>query len=168
MTISVEKVVSLSYQLSEANPPHNFIEEAPETDPLVFIFGIGMMLPAFEAHLTNKKVGDTFDFSLIAEDAYGLTNPEDIIDLPIEQFYIDGKLAEDLLVEGSFVTFRDENGVPHRARVVEVKKEVVNVDFNHPMAGMDLHFKGKILNIRPATPSELDHGHVHGPGGVEH
>jgi FKBP-type peptidyl-prolyl cis-trans isomerase SlyD len=42
------------------------------------------------------------------------------------------------------------------------------MDFNHPLAGQDLHFSGSIVDIREATSDEIAHGHAHGPGGHEH
>jgi FKBP-type peptidyl-prolyl cis-trans isomerase SlyD len=42
------------------------------------------------------------------------------------------------------------------------------MDFNHPLAGVDLHFEVEVLEIREATKDELDHGHVHGEHGVHH
>jgi FKBP-type peptidyl-prolyl cis-trans isomerase SlyD len=42
------------------------------------------------------------------------------------------------------------------------------MDFNHPLAGKELHFEGEVLDVRSASQEELDHGHVHGPGGHHH
>jgi FKBP-type peptidyl-prolyl cis-trans isomerase SlyD len=55
-----------------------------------------------------------------------------------------------------------------QAKVVEVGDEMVTMDFNHPLAGMVMHFDGKIEDVRPATAEELSHGHVHGDGGHHH
>jgi FKBP-type peptidyl-prolyl cis-trans isomerase SlyD len=41
---------------------------------------------------------------------------------------------------------------------------MVQLNFNHPLAGKELQFDVKILELRPATVEELDHGHVHGEG----
>jgi FKBP-type peptidyl-prolyl cis-trans isomerase SlyD len=62
----------------------------------------------------------------------------------------------------------DENGYPLSGKIVEVLADSVMVDFNHPLAGMDLHFEGKILEVREATNEELAHGHVHGAHGHHH
>lgn len=42
------------------------------------------------------------------------------------------------------------------------------MDFNHPLAGKDLHFSGEILDVRDANDEEISHGHVHGEGGHHH
>jgi FKBP-type peptidyl-prolyl cis-trans isomerase SlyD len=53
-------------------------------------------------------------------------------------------------------------------KIVELDEENVKMDFNHPLAGTDLHFQGEILDIREATEDELAHGHVHGEHGHQH
>jgi len=62
----------------------------------------------------------------------------------------------------------DNEGNHMRGQVKEITTEIVKMDFNHPLAGTDLHFKGEILDLREATADELAHGHVHGPGGHHH
>jgi FKBP-type peptidyl-prolyl cis-trans isomerase SlyD len=52
--------------------------------------------------------------------------------------------------------------------VTKIGLENIDMDFNHPMAGKKLHFTGSISSVREATPDELSHGHVHGPGGHHH
>ena len=55
-----------------------------------------------------------------------------------------------------------------RLAVTKVEKETVTVDANHPLAGQTLHFEVEIAEVREATGEELQHGHVHGPGGHHH
>jgi FKBP-type peptidyl-prolyl cis-trans isomerase SlyD len=63
---------------------------------------------------------------------------------------------------------QDQNGNPMDGKVVEITDETVKMDFNHPLAGEALHFKGTVVEVRAASAEELDHGHVHGPGGHHH
>ena len=56
---------------------------------------------------------------------------------------------------------QDASGNHMNGIIVEVEKEHVRMDFNHPLAGNDLRFKGRILDIRQATEDEIHHGHVH-------
>ena len=72
-----------------------------------------------------------------------------------------------LALGASFYT-QDETGKPLVARVTQLEQDTVTVDFNHEHAGKTLAYHIKILNVRPAEPSELEHGHVHGKGGVDH
>jgi FKBP-type peptidyl-prolyl cis-trans isomerase SlyD len=52
--------------------------------------------------------------------------------------------------------------------VLKVDYMGVHLDFNSPLAGLDLQFEGKIVSIREAVPVEIEHGHVHGPDGHHH
>ena len=70
--------------------------------------------------------------------------------------------AEEILKLGASLT-------PEKLHeILEVNAEFVKMDFNHPLAGKDLHFEGDILEVREATADEISHGHVHGPGGHHH
>ncbi|MEZ4774957.1 MAG: FKBP-type peptidyl-prolyl cis-trans isomerase [Bacteroidia bacterium] len=168
MTISPQKVVSITYQLRLDAADGEFVEEVNLEEPLVFLFGAGNMLPAFEDNLHGLGTGDAFNFSLKSVDAYGEMNEEAIIQLPKAAFMVDGVLAEDMLVLGNIVPMRDQDGNTLRGRITNLADDSVEMDFNHPLAGRDLFFKGEIVQIRQATKDEIDHGHVHGHGGVHH
>jgi len=62
----------------------------------------------------------------------------------------------------------DQEGNRMQGLVVEITDTFVKMDFNHPLAGKNLHFIGEVLEVRPASLEELSHGHVHGPGGHHH
>ena len=168
MDIQQNHVVSLHYRLREDDANGEFMEETFGSEPLSFIFGVGMMLPMFEENLENKSVGDAFDFILQPEDAYGEYQEEAVVELPIDTFRgMDGEIDREKLLEGTPVNMQDNDGRTYTGVIIEPKMESIVVDFNHPMSGRVLHFTGEILEVRPATPTELDHGHVH-PGGLEH
>ncbi|HOW30573.1 MAG TPA: FKBP-type peptidyl-prolyl cis-trans isomerase [Bacteroidales bacterium] len=168
MQIEKNTVVSLSYTLKNDNAEGPVIEVAKETDPLVFLYGAGNMLPRFEQNLSNLKKGDAFEFRLESTDAYGEHDPSAIIDLNIDIFKMDGKLDEEMLAIGNMIPMRDSEGHMLQGRVVSVSPTAVKMDFNHPMAGQNLHFTGSILDVRKATDEEISHGHVHGHGGHAH
>jgi len=168
MIIEKNKVVTLDYSLYEKEPGGQLIEETFGKDPLVFIFGIGMMIPAFEANLMGKATGEEFSFGIKSEQAYGPRAKEAVVEVPIENFAVDGKIDRDKLQVGVPLQVQDQKGHMHQGVIVKVGINTIMVDFNHPMAGVDLYFKGKIKSIREATQEELDHGHVHGPGGHHH
>ncbi|HLN52613.1 MAG TPA: peptidylprolyl isomerase [Lentimicrobium sp.] len=168
MTISQNKVVSLTYELRVDNNMGETVDSADASSPLMFIYGTGSMLPKFESNLKNLRVNDSFAFSLDPEDAYGQLIDEAIVDLPIEIFKIDGKIDEEMLVVGNYVPMQDNEGHPLEGKILEVNNEHVKMDFNHPLAGKTLHFTGKIVDLREATEDEINHGHVHGPHGHHH
>ncbi|MCB0560074.1 MAG: FKBP-type peptidyl-prolyl cis-trans isomerase [Lewinellaceae bacterium] len=168
MVIDKNKVVTLHYKLQEGSAEGNLIEETHGKDPLVFLYGIGQMIPEFERQLAGKKEGDTFSFGIQSSDAYGEHDSQAIVTIPKDSFVVDGELASDLLEVDKVIPMRDGEGNQLLGTVMEVREDEVLMDFNHPMAGVDLYFTGNIESIREATASELEHGHVHGAGGHQH
>ncbi len=168
MIIGKNKVVSVHYRLQESDPEGDLVEETFGSEPLVFLFGAGQLLPAFEENLAGKTVGDEVAFGIPSDEAYGLREMERVVDLPLDAFMVDGQLAEDMLVIGNTIPMSDSHGNRLTGVVLEINKDSVTIDFNHPMAGVDLYFTVKVDTIREATESELAHGHVHGPGGHDH
>jgi FKBP-type peptidyl-prolyl cis-trans isomerase SlyD len=165
MKIEPQKVVSLTYDLyvEDENGKEGLVESATEEQPLTFLFGAGQMLPRFEENLSTLSTGDNYDFRLSAEDAYGNYDEEAVADLPLSMF-----ANTDMPGIGSILPLQDNQGNRFQGKVVSIGEDSVIVDLNHPMAGQELHFNGKILNVRPATPEELSHGHAHGPDGHHH
>lgn len=168
MQIKNQTVVSLSYILKQDNAEGAVIEIAKDTEPLVFIYGIGQMIPKFEEYLLTLSAGDTFEFTLMSAEAYGEFEADAIIDLEKTIFMIDGEVDNEMLSIGNIIPMRDNHGNMLQGKVVSVSDDAVKMDFNHPMAGKNLHFTGKILDVREASQDELNHGHVHGEGGHHH
>ncbi len=161
MTITKDKVVTLTYQLRVDNKEGDVIETVEKEKPFVFLYGAGLMLPKFEENLNGLKAGDDFEFILKCEDAYGLATEEAVMDLPKNIFEVEGKIEDGLLAEGNVIPMQNQEGHKFNGVIVEVGEETVKMDFNHPLAGDDLHFKGNIIEIRDASKEEIDHGHVH-------
>jgi FKBP-type peptidyl-prolyl cis-trans isomerase SlyD len=161
MVIENNKVVALKYELRANAKDGELVEKVDNTSPLQFIYGAGSMLKDFESNLGGLKVGDNFDFSILADNAYGLVNEEMVVDLPKDIFVVDGKVDDSLLVLGNTVPMRDQQGNHLNGKIVEINDSTVKMDFNHPLAGENLFFTGEILDIREATETELSHGHLH-------
>ncbi|MCB0520505.1 MAG: peptidylprolyl isomerase [Saprospiraceae bacterium] len=168
MVIEKNKVVSLHYRLQEDDAQGNLVEETFGSSPLVFLFGAGQMLPAFERELQGKATGDEFSFSIESREAYGESDPSAIIEIPISAFEMDGGIPEGLLLPGKMIPMSDDKGNKLNGIVRELTEEGVVMDFNHPMAGQDLFFSILVQDVRAATQEEIEHGHVHGPGGHHH
>ena len=170
MPIAKNNVVFISYQLAfpDEDGQPDVVEIVDEKEPMVFIHGLSGLPEAFEKNLLGLNEGDTFDFSISAEDAYGNVDPNAIIQLPKYIFQAEGQSAEDILQIGNFIPMTDDQGNRMQGLVVSIEGETVTMDFNHPLAEKTLMFQGKILKIREATPEEIAHGHVHGEGGVHH
>jgi len=166
MKISANKFVSASYDLfvgGEDGTAPELMEKATIEQPLSFIFGTGMMLEAFEDKLVGLEVDSTFDFTLTAEDAYGEYDDEHVVEIPKSVFEIDGKIDETIIFENNTVPMMDQMGNRMNGTVVKVEAENVTMDFNHPLAGEDLHFIGKVLDVR--EPSEAEVKAFMGDGG---
>ena len=127
-----------------------------------FICGQGQTLEYFEMNLLDKNEGDKFDFSIPAAHAYGLVNEDMIVDLPQEIFK--DVEAEEMVV-GHVLPMMDSVGRRLQGKILSIGDEEVRIDFNHPLAGKDLFFKGEILGVRDATDEELEALHSHKCGG---
>jgi FKBP-type peptidyl-prolyl cis-trans isomerase SlyD len=169
-TVAQNSVVTLTYDLSvtDDNQEKVLVEQAESDEPMVFLFGHSGLPEEFENQLDGKNPGDSFSFSLTPEQAYGDYDAQAVVQIPKQVFEIDGKVDEQMLEVGNYLPMADNEGNHMQAKVVEVGDEMITMDFNHPLAGMVMHFDGKIEDVRPATAEELSHGHVHGDGGHQH
>lgn len=153
--IKTGKFVACTYELL-VGEEQELMEKATPEVPLTFVYGVGEMLPAFEAKLEGMEKGDKFDFTLSAEDAYGEYDDEHVIELGKDMFMVDGQFDEEIVTPGNVVPMMDAAGNRLNATVVEVKDDVVVLDFNHPLAGENLHFIGEVAEVREATEEELN------------
>jgi FKBP-type peptidyl-prolyl cis-trans isomerase SlyD len=167
MKVSQNKVVSLSYELRLNNSNGEVVESVDRNSPLTFIFGSGSLLPKFEDNLAGLQIGDSFDFNLISQDAYGDFDENSIIKVPLQAFQIDGKVDYELVKVGNKIPMQDNQGNRLTGVVKSFDAEAVMMDFNHPLAGQNLFFKGEVTDIRQATDDELTDGHLHNSGGCE-
>jgi FKBP-type peptidyl-prolyl cis-trans isomerase SlyD len=156
MTIAKDKMVSVTYELKLDGKDGDVFEKAGKDSPLIFLYGSGMMLPAFESGLSDKNVNDTFEITIAAANAYGEVNEEAIVDLPKNIFMVDGKIDEELITPGNSVPMMSTSGQRMEGLVVSVDENTVQMDFNHPLAGEDLFFTGEVLEVRDATSEELN------------
>jgi FKBP-type peptidyl-prolyl cis-trans isomerase SlyD len=167
MVISSNKVVSLAYELRVNSKDGEVIELVDRDSPLTFIFGNGSLLPKFEDNLAGLKIGDRFDFNLVSEDAYGTYDESSVINVPLHAFQIEGKVDYELVKVGNKIPMQDSDGHKLTGLIKTVDTDSVTMDFNHPLAGNHLFFKGEVTEIRQATEEELTHGHAHSEGSCE-
>jgi len=159
MQILKNTVVTLQYKVTDSDG--NLIDDGK--NPLVYLHGgYDGIFPAIEEALHGKSVGDTFQLKLQPEDAFGDYDEQLVMIEDISQF------PENIEVGMAFERVGDEGEDDMVYRITDIADGKVVVDGNHPLAGMALVFEGKIAGVRPATPEELSHGHVHGPGGHHH
>lgn len=167
MSDQKHSVISVNYNLYKDSAEGELIETTEGQQPLVYLSGMGQMIPEFEAQLDGLAVGAEFSFSIKADNAYGQRMEEAIIELPQDMFMQEGKLVEQIVVD-NILPLQSQDGQVHPGKILAINEKTITFDMNHLLAGQDLHFTGSILDVREATKEEVEHGHVHGPGGHEH
>jgi FKBP-type peptidyl-prolyl cis-trans isomerase SlyD len=160
MTIQDKKVVSFHYTLT--NQGGEQMETSTDKEPMIYLHGASNIIPGLEKAMTGKAAGDEFQVTIEPADAYGEKSEANIQRVSAKHFRNPAKLEP-----GRIVLLQTKQG-PVQVTVVKVGRFNVDVDANHPMAGQTLTFDVEVTSLRDATEEELAHGHVHGPGGVDH
>jgi FKBP-type peptidyl-prolyl cis-trans isomerase SlyD len=165
MIAEKNNVVSIVYELRSGSKEGEVVESLNNENPLTFLFGTGGLLPKFEENLSGLTNGDGFEFLLGSEDAYGPVVENAIVQVPQTVFKVEGKIDESMMKVGNTIPMMDAEGRRMNGKVIAIEGDAVKMDFNHPMAGNDLHFKGQVTDVRNATDEELTHGHIHDAAG---
>jgi FKBP-type peptidyl-prolyl cis-trans isomerase SlyD len=160
MKIEHNKVVSFHYALSEVGAEH--LEASAKTQPMTYLHGHGNILPALEQAMSGKQSGDTLQVTLSSAEAYGERREDAGQRIPIKHLLTKGKLRP-----GQRVMINTGNG-PRDVRIIKVGRFNVDVDTNHPLAGLSLSFEIEIVAVRDASAEEIAHGHVHDGGDHPH
>ena len=155
-------VVVMHYTLK--NDQGVVLDSSEGKDPLAFIQGVGNIITGLETQIEGKEAGDKVQAVVSPEDGYGERFEELVHVVPKSGFRGEG---DQQLTVGMQVQVETNNGVAIAA-VTNIEGENVTLDLNHPLAGETLHFDVEIVEVREATAEELEHGHAHGEGGVEH
>ncbi|WP_317931618.1 peptidylprolyl isomerase [Halioxenophilus sp. WMMB6] len=159
MTIEKDSVVQFHYSAKEGDTE---LESTYGDEPVLYLHGHDNLMPALEEALSGKSAGDDVSITLPPEQAYGERTEAEPRRVPIKHLVTKGKIKPGMIVQ-----VNTEHG-PMEAVVVKVGLKNIDIDTNHPYAGKTLTFEIKILDVRPATPEELAHGHAHGIGGHHH
>jgi len=165
MQIGKDKVVSFHYIVSEVDGAE--LESSHGSSPLVYLHGHNGMIKGIEAALEGKSVGDKIKVTLSPEEAYGERRDDAIQRVSVNHILRDNKKAKPKFRPGQIVHLNTEHGAMP-AVVIKAGLKMVDVDTNHPYAGKTLTYDMEVVNVRDAQPEELEHGHVHGDGGVHH
>lgn len=159
MTISKNSVVTIDYSVRDADG--NLLESS-EDEPLAFIHGMGVLVPGLETAMEGKGKDFELNTTLGPDEAFGRREEALVLEVSKNDF----ENPDDVEVG---LTFQAEIGEDIRfCTVTAVEGDQVVVDANHPFADMTLQFELKVKDVREASPEELEHGHVHGPGGHHH
>jgi FKBP-type peptidyl-prolyl cis-trans isomerase SlyD len=160
MQISTGKVVSIDYTLTDDDK--RTLDTSEGGDPLTYLHGVGQLIPGLERRLEGKAAGDQLSVTIPPAEGYGLRDEEKIQVVPRKAIQGVGQLEVGMQLQAS-------SGHGHQiVTIVKIEGDEISLDANHPLAGATLHFDVTVRAVREATPDELDHGHVHGPGGHHH
>ncbi len=157
-TVTVQKdvVVSMEYTLHVDNEE---IDSSQGQDPLQFLVGHGNIISGLEREMIGMKVGESKAVIIPPAEGYGEFDENAFMDVPREAFPTNVPVEE-----GTELTVRDDAGQPRYARIDTVDGDMVTLNFNHPLAGDELHFNVKVVGLREPSSEELEHGHVHQDG----
>lgn len=159
-TVQNDIVVLMEYSL-RVNEEE--IDSSKGQPPLEFLAGHGNIISGLEREMIGMKVGESKDVVIAPAEGYGEFDDQAYMDVPRSAF------PQDMPVEeGLELSVRDDAGQARYARVDGIEGEIVTLNFNHPLAGDELHFNIKVVGLREPTGEELEHGHVHQAGGHSH
>ena len=161
LTVDNDMVVTVDYILTLDDGAE--VENTRKGLAMRFLAGHDEILPALEDALFGLAVGDETNVTIAPDDAYGDYDPDAFEEVPI-----DALPANENIEPGMPIGVQDESGEMYQAFVSEVRPDIIVLDFNHPLAGETLHFQVKVIDLRPATAEELDHGHAHDEDGHHH
>lgn len=153
MKVKHNMVVTFDYTLRDDEG--NILETSKGRQPLKYLHGNGNLLPGLEKALEGKQKGDVVEVRLTPEEGYGHVDESLIQEVPRDLFDDPENLEEGMQFQAN-----TENG-SYILTIKEVKDDTVVVDGNHPLAGKNLHFEIKILDVREATLEEIAHRHAH-------
>ncbi|MGE5223005.1 MAG: FKBP-type peptidyl-prolyl cis-trans isomerase [Omnitrophica WOR_2 bacterium] len=157
-TVEDGQVVTLNYVLTVDG---EVVDSSEEGQPITFIQGQGQIIRGLESELYGMEVGQNKDVVVQPENGYGEVDPENYSEFPRNQFP-----PEIPLEPGVELELRDKEGETVGARIDSISDDSVRLNFNHPLAGKELHFSVEVIELRNATDDEIAHGHVH--DGHEH
>jgi len=161
MRVTKHTVVTLDYTLKDTEG--TVLDSSRDGEPLAYVHGLGNIIPGLEEALEGLAAGESLEVSVAPEKAYGQLRDELRQVVPRDRFDTDEAIDVGMM----FHTPTPDGGMSV-VRVVAVDPGSVTIDGNHPLAGMTLHFAVTVTEVREATAEEIDHGHVHGPGGHHH
>ncbi|MCL6415532.1 FKBP-type peptidyl-prolyl cis-trans isomerase [Aestuariirhabdus sp. Z084] len=162
MKVEADKVVQFHYRLNDSEG--NELESSYDNDPVAYLHGHNNMIPGLEMAMTDREQGTRFSTVVVAKDGYGERVEGSEQRIPIKHLLVKKK---SLLMPGAVVSVNTENG-PRPVTIIKSGRFNVDVDTNHPFAGMDLHYDIEIIDVRDASDEEKAHGHAHGVGGHHH
>ena len=142
MKLQIETGMSVTLHFSLVLEDGHIIDSNFESEPATFSVGDGNLLPGFESTLMGLVNGDEREFTIPPEQAFGQHNPQNV------QAVERGNFDQEELELGAMFSFQNGDGeLP--GVIVGVDDNEVMIDFNHPLAGKNIIFQVKIIDIAP-------------------
>lgn len=161
MQVADNMAVSIHYTLTDDDG--EIIDSSRGDEALMYLHGMGNIIPGLESALNGKNIGDKFNVRVPAKDAYGEQHAEMIQIISRDMF---AGFDDELEVGMQF--HAEVSSGTGQVTIVKIDGDDITIDGNHPLAGLDLNFDVEIMGIRPATQDELAHGHIHSAGCHHH
>lgn len=156
MKIGKDTMARLAYTLRYDNAQGDIVEEIPETDPVEVLMGHDFMLEVLEKNLQGLQEGDAFEMIISPEQGYGPYDEEKLVTVPEAELLAEVPEDADVeMEEGDIIPIQDMEGEEFQALVLKKEDGTVTLDFNHPLAGETLHFRGKVVSVRKASEKEV-------------
>ena len=141
MQIGAKKAVTIHYTLKDDKGEE--LDSSDGGDPLVYLHGEGNIVPGLEKALEGKQPGDEVTAAVTPAEGYGERDEKNFRNLPIRK--MQGKVQA-----GMQVRLQTESG-SDRGAGDSGERRLRDGRFNHPLAGMTLHFTVKVVEVRDAT-----------------
>ena len=144
MKLEVELGTKVTLHFALVLEDGDVIDSNFETAPATFTVGDGNLLPGFESTLIGLENGDEREFTISPEEAFGQHNPQNVQRVDRSNF------DQQELEVGAMFSFQNGDGeLP--GVIIEFEDEEILVDFNHPLAGKNIIFQVKIMDIAPQS-----------------
>lgn len=180
LRVGPDTFVTLTYTLFDQDG--NVAGECDSADPLTYVHGYAQIVPGLERGVNGLAKGERREVVVDPQEAFGETDDKAILELDRADLPELGRALE----VGDELVAEDDDDDQIVMRVIEVKKDSIVVDTNHPLAGQTVRFAVEVHDVRPATEDEIadaeaeledranvmccgdgehdhDHEHEHGP-----
>ncbi len=156
MKIESDCVVSIHYTLKDED--NEVIDSSVDSEPLMYLHGHHQIVAGLERALLGKSPGENLSVTVAPADGYGEYDPTLTTEVDKKNFPEGASLDV-----GEVFEFSQEGDNSILVRITDVQGDKITVDANHPLSGMSLFFEVQVVDVRAASPEEIEHGHAHGP-----
>lgn len=154
MRVAAEKVVTIDYVLKDDS---GTVIDQSQGGSFSYLHGANNIIPGLESALSGKEAGDEVSVSVDPDQGYGRRNESLKQVVPKDVF----QTQEDVAVGKQFYA-QSPDGQQLIVTVTGVAENDITIDANHPLAGVNLNFDVRVVDVRDATNEEIAHAHVHG------